>query len=303
MASETGKQIGAVGRTDTFLLHPEKIVIREEDPKHPDHAFHMARVNPDNPAFQKLLASMREIGWQTGSAAFCYFDGKGADKVAVAATAKRRITAARTVNAERAAAGKTKPEDILVVPVVPTSDPVMAQNIENSLREDDPPLVRARRFLAARDTMGAVRAAASVGFSLAEANQAVEMLKAEPELQKLVNEKVVPLDVGVRITKKGREAAAEQLNAARDETGKVDPKKLRAAAKKVSPAAKEKGASERQAARVKVMPGKQIVEVRKSIKAAGLDDKFLALIDFFLGKKNALKDYPSLSKAILGDEE
>jgi hypothetical protein len=291
MASDTGKAIGSVTRGDFWGLPPEKIKIAQEDPSHPAHKWHMARVNLANPAFVALLEAIRVVGWQTGSACFAFVDkDEEGNKTAVAATAKRRVTAARIVNEEWKRAND--PRYPIVVPLVLTKDPVMAENIENSLRVEDPPLVRARRFLASVDVLGEQAAAASNGFTLKDAHAAVELLKADPELQGAINRLEIPLDTATRISKQGRAKALEALGEATEpETGKIDKKKIKKAAVQI-----EKSTAKRP----KVMAAVKVVEMKKALKKAEVDDKFVALLDYMLGKKNALDAYPSLYKAVFG---
>jgi len=309
MASDTGKQIGSVIRGDTFGVPPEGIVIRQEDPSHPLHKSHMARVDPKNPEFVALLEGMRTLGWPTGSFVFIFTEDTGETfkdengktqkrKLSIAATGKRRITAARIVNEEWRKA--KDPRYPIVVPCVITKDPIMAENIENSYRAADPPLVRARRFLTSVDVLGAQAAAASNGFSsVKEAEAAVELLKEDPDLQGAVNRLEVPLGLAAAASKLGREKAKEALAEATDpKTGRIDGKKLKSAVKTA-----KKTAAATNGKRIKIMSGKEVVEIRKTLAKAEIDQKFVALLDYLLGKKNALDGYPALHKAIVGDLE
>jgi hypothetical protein len=238
MASSTGIQIGATKRRDAFELRPEDITIEQEGPTHADHGAHMARVSLHNPKFKRLLDSMRAIGWETGSVAFVH--RKKGVLGCFAADGKRRITASRIVNKERRAAGRSD-DDLITVLAILTDEGDTAESIANSNREDDPILVRARRYLKAKRSLSDVEAAAQNGLTVKEAHQAVQLLSADPEMQDLLNGKVIPVDVAIRMLKKGAAAVREQLNAARDESGSVDPAKLRGAARKVSQEAIEAG--------------------------------------------------------------
>lgn len=260
MGSDVGKKIGAVGRVDGWSLPPEKIRIAQEDPKHPHHDYHMARVALDNPEFQALLSSIRTLGWETGSICFYYRDPPGAEE-ATAATAKRRVTAARIVNREWK---KSKdPRYPIVVPVIRTDDPIMAENIENSVaKAADPPLVLARRFLAASKTMGEASAAASIGLELAQAHNLVKALSLPEELQAQINARELPVDVALRTGRNGqaqarailKEAETEAKNAATDpKTGAVDEVKAKATKR-----AKVERAAAEMPKRPMTMPAKKI---------------------------------------------
>jgi len=140
--------------------------------------------------------------------------------------------------------------------------------------------------------LGEQAAAASNGFTLKDAHAAVELLKADPELQGAINRLEIPLDTATRISKQGRAKALEALGEATEpETGKIDKKKIKKAAVQI-----EKSTAKRP----KVMAAVKVVEMKKALKKAEVDDKFVALLDYMLGKKNALDAYPSLYKAVFG---
>ena len=66
----------------------------------------------------------------------------------------------------------------------------------------------------------------------------------------------------------------------------------------------EAEAKEREAAgkkRPKIMAAVKVDEIRKSLKKADIDAKFVALLDYLMGKKSALDDFPTLKKIILGE--
>ncbi len=282
MSSSTGKAIGAARGSEYWYKFPEEIRIAQEDPEHPGHASHMARVSLENPEFQLLLHLIRTLGWETGSIGYYYRDPPNAP-IPTAATAKRRITAARIVNAEwKAAKDKRYP---IMVPIVRTDDPIMAENIENAARAADPPLVLARRFLAACKTMDPAMAAASVGMRLADANEAVKLLSAAPEIQAAVNAREIPLDVASRVAKKGQKEGAKALAAATSPTtGKVNAKALKAKA------------AEEHEPRPKARPVKLIHAMAQALPE-GTSTAVVALLEWIGGDNSALNGHPKLRAA------
>ena len=126
MASTSATKIGAKRGGDYFHKEPEGIRIAEEDPAHPGHAAHMARVADDNPEFQLLVYLIDQLGWETGSICYYYRDPPNAPEP-TAATARRRITAARKVN--QMWKSRKDPRYPIMVPIIRTDDPIMAMNV------------------------------------------------------------------------------------------------------------------------------------------------------------------------------
>ena len=94
----------------------------------------MARVADDNPEFQLLVYLIDQLGWETGSICYYYRDPPNAPEP-TAATARRRITAARKVNQMWKA--RKDPRYPIMVPIIRTDDPIMAMNVENAARAQD----------------------------------------------------------------------------------------------------------------------------------------------------------------------
>ncbi len=293
MASSTGKAIGASRGGDYWHIEPEKIRIAQRDPEHPGHAAHMARTSLSNPDFALLVDLIRELGFETGSTIYYFRDPPNAPEP-TAATGKRRVEASCIVNAEWKKA--RDPRYPIMIPMIRTDDPVMAENVENAARAADPPLVLARRFLAACRTMSEAKAAASVGMRLGDARDAVKLLSAAPELQAAVNAREIPLDVAKRVAKKGQRAAAKAIEEATPKGGKVDAKALGRAAKadpgprlRARPAALARGVAEALAVRKR---GQVVGTVE------GIRDETRALAEFFAGDDDALNGYTRLKKIV-----
>lgn len=218
---------GAKRGPESGFMAPEDITIGEMvDKKHPNHAFYAERLSPKDPDMIEMVAAMREVGWPDGSIAFLWKNGKRVD----AATARRRITAARIEN-ERRRVAKDKRGQI-VVPFLWTQDPVGAEAIENAGRKEVPPMQLARDFVALRDALGSeTKAAARLVLPLTTAHYLEACLSLPVDIQGQVNRREIPVDVAGRMAKKGSDAARTVVDASKDKSGKVDGEKARAAAK------------------------------------------------------------------------
>lgn len=226
------KNVGGRRGPDSGFISPEKVTIIEiEDRKHPKHTFYSARLSPKDPEILSLAESFRVVGWQTGSIVWLYRDGqKGA---ITAAAGRRRITAARIENMRRKAAkDKRGPIEI---PYLMTKDPAAAEAIENAGRVDLPPMQKARDFVALQEAFGdEQQAAALLNLSLKDAHDLEWCLKLSLADQGKVNRRELTIDSGARAAKGGQKAAAETIAASKDANGAIDPKRVKAAARKVS---------------------------------------------------------------------
>jgi hypothetical protein len=102
----------------------------------------------------------------------------------------------------------------------------------NANRKDDPPLVKARRYVELREEIGATQAAALLAMRLDYANALAVCLTLPADIRAKVNIGELPPDVAARQAKNGGSAAvAKVVDAAKGEGGKVDPVRARAAAK------------------------------------------------------------------------
>lgn len=236
MSSKQRQELQSEGGGDAFRPPVHLIRIAEEDPSHPEHEAHMARVSLNDPENMALLESMRLIGWPTGSIVYIYKDGDGYN----AADARRRLTFAHIVDAEwKKAKDKRYP---MRCHAVMTDDPDTARDIANAHRKEDPPLVRARRYVEKRAEYGwpnikdaAARAAACVGLRLDYANALAACLSLPADQRAKVNNGELPPDVAARAAKKGGAAAVETIvqTATDPASGKVDGRKAKAAAREM----------------------------------------------------------------------
>lgn len=231
MSSGQKRALQSDGVGETFSPPADLIRIVEEDPDHPHHAEHMARVSIDDPDMQALIASMREFSWRKSITMSVYLDG---DTYAVSA-GRRRLTAVRIVNAERAAAkdkrGPIRPR------VVVDDNPALTTTMENSMRKDDPPMVKARRFVDNSATMGAQAAARAAGFlTIAEANACAKILSVpDASFHAAVNAGSITVDTAARAAKAGSAKVREVIAKATGSDGNVDPAKAKAAARAAVP--------------------------------------------------------------------
>lgn len=228
MANQALKEaLQSKGGADVYAVPDHLIVIAEEDPKHANHSEHMLRVEPTDPDNVALLASLNTHGWLKSHTIAVYKDGKRF----VVSNGRRGLTFTRIENARRK---KDKdPRGPIRPRVVLDDDPLLTETIANSMRKDDPPMVKARRFVQLRDGgMGAQKAAAALGLSLANGNALALILSApNPAMHAAVNSKSVAVDVALRATKAGSEAVAKVLDAATGDDGKVDGEKAKTAVK------------------------------------------------------------------------
>ncbi len=240
MSSGQKRALESDGVGETFQPPADLIRIAEEDPGHPHHAEHMARVAPTDPDMQALVASFREFGWRRSIVMSVYLDG---DRYAVS-DGRRRLTAVRIENArrktERDKRGPIRPR------VVVDDNPALTTTMTNSMRKDDPPMVKARRFVENSETMGASAAARAAGFlTLAEANACKAILSIpDASLHAAVNSGAVTVDTAARAAKKGGAVVRQVLTRARSSGGgKVTPEgAAKAVMATVAPRAKTKPA-------------------------------------------------------------
>lgn len=232
MGSEQKDKIGAKTRSDLWGIPPERLYSPRSEPTHPEHDEWKERTRLDAPKMIDLIESMRLNGTDEGEPVIYSRDGKTG--VNAIADGDRRHAACSFVNAERKADKSLGPQ--LVLRAIATQDPVLARNLGNACRQDDPPLIRARRYRAAIASMGKPAAAASNGMRLDYANACLACLSLPAEIQAKVNSGELPPDVAARMAKGGAAAAVEAVEAATDKaTGKVDPKRAKAAARAAVP--------------------------------------------------------------------
>ncbi len=222
------------GGADVYAPPAHLLVIAEEDPAHPNHHEHMLRVAPDDPENVALLASFREHGWPKSKTIAAWKDGKGAGARFVVSDGRRSLTFVRVENARRKAEkdkrGPIRPRVVL------DDDPLLTETIANSMRKDDPPMVKARRFVQLRETMGAGKAAAALGLSLADGNALAEILATpNADLHAAVNARYIPIDVAKRAIGGGSTKVREVIAKATGGDGRIDAGKARAAAREASP--------------------------------------------------------------------
>lgn len=280
MSSKTGEKLGAVKRTDAWGVPPEKLVSPRADPKHPEHAEYLERTSRDNPKTAALIESMRQNGTDEGVPIIVYSDG---GKTLIA-DGDRRHFCATYVNRERAALPKAQRKPPLVLRAVTTKDPVAARQMANACRQDDPPSVLARRYREACASMEPAAAAACNGLRLDTANMLLKCLSAglSAEVWTKINNGEMPLDVAIRAAKRGAAGADEALAKSVDPaTGKVDPKKAKAAAVELG------------GIRPRARP-RQLLE--RMAKGLGKDPA-AALLRWALGDDGALKGHEALLAA------
>lgn len=226
MSSNTRKLLKSEGGGEYYQPPAEEIVIAEEDPTHPHHHEHMARMRPDDPDNIALCESLREFGWLPSKTIPVYRDG---DHYTVS-DGRRSLTMTRIVNAERKAA-KDRREPIRPRVVLDT-DPALTTTIANEMRKGDPPMVRARRFVELRGTLGTNKAAAALGLSVRDAQALAEILGTpNAELHAAVNAAVIPIDTAARAAKKGGATVRAVIAKAKSPSGKIDAKVAEAASK------------------------------------------------------------------------
>lgn len=223
------ERMGAVTRSDAWGIPPEKMHSPRSDPSHPEHAEWLERTSLDNPRTIALIESMRQNGTDEGPPVIVYRDG-GQN---VIADGDRRQAACLRVNEERRAAKSKLPQ--LILRTVTTRDPELARQMANACRQDDPPMLLARRFrLAIGAGMEPAAAAAANGLRLDYANALVKCLSLPADLQAKVNAGELPPDVAARAGKNGSDAAREIVAASTGEDGKVDAGKARKAAREAT---------------------------------------------------------------------
>lgn len=229
----TRDRYGATGNRECYPLDVDRLVIEEDDPTHPEHAHHVWRTSLDRPKMQDLLASIREHGTEgVARPIIVYLDGK----VPKVAEGRRTVTAIRIVNAERKAARPKLPP--LKVLGITTKDPSLARDLGGVGREEDPPMVLARRYRKALDAGETPSAAAArTAGNLAYANVLLKCLSLPDDVQAAINRGEIAPDVAVRAARNGGGAAAAAVveDAKDPTTGKVDGEKAKAAAKRVTP--------------------------------------------------------------------
>lgn len=250
MSKAQFENVGAERGPESGLIPPEKIRIVElDDKRHPKHGFYLARLSPTDLDNVALEDSMFEIGWETGSLAFLCRDGDAIRS----ATARRRITCAVRANVRRKAAKKPA----IKVPYLITKDAATAEEIENAGRKGVPLMDQARAFVAMKDGgMSATTAAARLVVSLSFANQLEACLGLPLAQQGQVNRLEVAVDTGARLAKGGQTAASEAVASATDASGKVSPKRVKAAARTVVPI------------RPKVRRGETLESVERHVRAS-----------------------------------
>lgn len=223
MASTSRKAYGSTGGTDCMNLDPDSLAIAEDHPEHPEHASHVERTRLDDPDMIALIESIRANGTGEMPPIYVYMDGR----TATIAEGRRRKIATSVVVAERKKArDKRSP---LTLKAIITKDPVLARNIGNACRKEDPPMVLARRFVEAEQVMDPKAAAASLGLDLARANHLKRALTLAPEVQARINRLEIPIDVALRLGQTQSEQRAT-VKASTGEDGKIDKRKVRAAA-------------------------------------------------------------------------
>lgn len=213
------------GSGECFRPNPDRLHIVEDDPNHPNHHAHMLRVSADDPENIATYESLLLNGWARGSVLAIYSDGTRY----VIADGRRRLTVLRRVNEELK---RQKKKPIRPYAVI-TDDPGKTEAALNSGRKDDPPLVKARRFVELREEIGAPAAAALLCMRLDYANALAQCLTLPADIRAKVNSGEMPPDVAARAAKKGGTGAVVGIvGAATDPaSGKVDPAKVKAAAK------------------------------------------------------------------------
>lgn len=253
MSSGQKRALESDGVGETFQPPADLIQIAEEDPTHPHHHEHMRRVSVDDPDMQALINSFREFGWRKAITMSVYLDG---DHYSVS-EGRRRLTALRIVNAERKA---ERPKKIPLRPrVVIDDNPALTTTMANSMRKDDPPLVKARRFIDNRESMGAQAAARAAGFlTIADANACAAILSIpDAALHAAVNSGEVTVDTAARAAKAGGKGVRKVLERSRGADGKVDPRKAKEAAREAAPP------------RAKTRPARVLESVEAEVRAGG----------------------------------
>lgn len=237
MSSNTRKALKSEGGGEYYQPPASEIVIAEEDPKHPHHHEHMARVRPDKPEMVALCNSLREFGWLSSKTIPVYRDGTRY----VASDGRRSLTCVRIVNAER---DKAKDKRGPIRPrVVLDTDPALTTTLANEMREGDPPMVRARRFVELRETLGTNKAAAALGLSVKDAQDlAVILGTPDAKLHAAVNGKHVAIDTAARAAKKGSATVRKVIEKATSPDGRVDAKVADAASREGPRRAKTRSA-------------------------------------------------------------
>ena len=109
------------------------------------------------------------------------------------------------------------------------------------------------------EAMGDGAAAAACGLTLAYANALVKCLALPADIQGKVNRLEIPVDVALRMAKAGSAVAREVASAATDASGKVDPRKAKAAAREAVPV------------RAKTRPARVLASVEGELRRMGGD--------------------------------
>lgn len=275
--------LGSEGSGECFRPDPARLHIAEDDPKHPNHAAHALRVAEDDPENVALYESMLLNGWARGSVIAIYSDGGRY----VVAAGRRRLTVLRRVNVELKRLRKPPIRPYAVI----TDDPAVTEAAENANRKDDPPLVKARRYVELREEMAAARAAALLGMRLDYANALALCLSLPADIRAKVNSGEMPPDVAARVAKKeGSNGVAKIAAAAKDTNGKVDPGKARAAAKDV--AKRPKAVS-----RPVVLAMADVI-VKRGRDTFGGPENIAALIRYLSGDREQVNGRPWLLKLV-----
>jgi hypothetical protein len=230
-----------------------KLIIREENPSHPNYHEHMIRVDPNDPENIALARSFRLHGWPDSQNISCWKDGNGDDAEYPLSNGRRRLTFVRLENERRTR--ENDPRGLIRPRVVLDSNPLLTETIANSMHKDDPPMVRARRYVALKASgMSALEAAAALGLDLEHAQHLAAVngfggVEAV-DLQQAVNEKIIPADVAARAVKAGSAAVKKVVEAVKeakakapvDKKGKAAKKAARKAAKDIPTHARAKNA-------------------------------------------------------------
>lgn len=228
MANAANKEaLGSKGGTDVYCPEDDKVlVIAEEDPRHPGHHDHMVRVDPEDPENKVLLASLRANGYIATETMAAFKDGERF----VVRKGRRRLTFLRIVNKERLSRGQPP----LRPTVILTKDPLLTDSVSNAMAKSDMPLVVGRRFMDLKASVGASRAAAAEGVTVAYANMLEKIIACPvPELHEAVNRRLVAVDVAARVVGQGTGSVKRLLAAI---SGKGSKKRASEAARAERPA-------------------------------------------------------------------
>lgn len=280
MGSEQKAKIGATTRSDLWGIPPENLYSPRSEKTHPEHEEWIERTRLDAPKMIALLESMRLNGTDEGEPVIYSRDGKSGRNII--ADGDRRHAACTQVNIERKAAKPRKPS--LVLRAVATQDPILARQLGNACRQDDPPMVLARRYRAAVAAgMERPAAAAANGLRLDYANSLLACLALPAEVQMRVNAGELPPDVAARAGKIGAAAALEVIEAAKDpSTGRVSPAKAR------------KVAAANHTPRPKMPPVRLVTAFVNELARGGLNGEHLATLRRITGDAHAFDARPKV---------